>query len=447
MDVLKFLLRLPFTVLKALCWLLSHLFRVLGLLLRPLLGEVNWRGPGWVSPLKAGFARLEQGIDRHPKTIALSVLLLAAAGVAGVYGWHWWQNRPKPIDVAPLTIQNSRVEAVNPERVDYTVAKPAVQALTLRFSQSVAPVTLVGKKVTDGISLKPELAGEWQWQNAWTLTFTPQQPLPMGASYEATLKPDTLLAPQIRIEQTHHTFSVPAFDYQIGSSEYYQDPQDSSQHSAIFNIKFNAPADVQSVEKQLSLGLSAAQGQPEQPLKFTVTWDEKKLNAWVRSTALQPMDHGGAVHLQINSGVKSSRPGNPVARKSDGWVTVPNLYSLSLSDITAEVVDKPGSQGERALIVGFSDAVRDSDVRKGVKAWLLPQKDPRRPASEQTEEEFTTWDVSNVDQSVINRSPVVSLSLNDAEETWQPQFSFKFDAPAKRYLLVSVDAAMTSNGA
>ncbi|NNS07135.1 alpha-2-macroglobulin [Erwinia sp. JH02] len=446
MDVLKFLLRLPFTVLKALCWLLSRLFRVLGLLLRPLLGEINWRGPGWVSPLKAGFARLEQGIDRHPKTIALSVLLLAAAGVASVYGWQWWQNRPKPIDVAPLAIQNSRVEVVNPEGIDYTAAKPAVQVLTLRFNQSVAPVTLVGKKVSAGISLKPALAGEWQWQNAWTLIFTPQQPLPMGASYEATLEPDTLLAPQIRIEQTRHRFIVPAFDYQIGSSEYYQDPQDSSQHSAIFNIKFNAPADVQSVEKQLSLGLSAAQGQPEQPLKFSVTWDEKKLNAWVRSTALQPMDHGGAVHLQVSSGVKSSRPGNPVTRKSDGWVTVPNLYSLSLSDVSAEVVDKPGSQGERALIVGFSDAVRDNDVRKGVKAWLLPQKDPRRPASEQTEEEFIPWDVSNIDQSVINRSPVVSLSLNEAEETWQPQFSFKFDAPAKRYLLVSVDAAMTSNG-
>lgn len=152
MDVLKFLLRLPFTVLKALCWLLSRLFRVLGLLLRPLLGEINWRGPGWVSPLKAGFARLEQGIDRHPKTIALSVLLLAAAGVASVYGWQWWQNRPKPIDVAPLAIQNSRVEVVNPEGIDYTAAKPAVQVLTLRFNQSVAPVTLVGKRSAQGLA-------------------------------------------------------------------------------------------------------------------------------------------------------------------------------------------------------------------------------------------------------------------------------------------------------
>lgn len=446
MDVIKFLLRLPFTAINVLCWLLSRIFLVLGRVLRPLLGEVNWRAPRWVAPLKAGFARLEQGIDRHPKTIALSVLLLLAAGGAGVYGWHWWQNRPKPIDTAPLAIQRSSVQVVNPGEVDYTVAKPAVQVLTLQFNQSVAPVTQVGKPVQTGISLKPSLAGEWQWQNASTLVLTPRQPLPMGATYDVTLQPDTLLAPQIRLEQTRHTFSVPAFDYQIASSEYYQDPQDSSQHSAIFNIKFNAPADVQSVEKQLSLGLTAARGQPEQPLKFSVTWDEKKLNAWVRSGAIQPMDHGGAVHLQVNSGVKSSRPGNTVMRKSEGWVTVPNLYSLSLSDISAEVVDKPGSQGERALIVGFSDAVRDRDVSKVVKAWLLPEKDPRRPADEQSEDAFTPWSLDTIDQSVMNRSAVVALSLNDAEENYQPQFSFKFDAPAKRYLLVSVDTAMTSNG-
>lgn len=275
MDVLKFLLRLPFTVIKALCWLLSRLFWLLGLLLRPLLGKVNWQAPRWFSPLRAGFSRLEQGVDRHPKTIALSVLLLVAAGVAGVYGWHWWQNRPKPIEVAPLTLQHVRAQVVNPAAIDYSVARPGVQVLTLRFDQSVAPVTLVGKPVTTGISLKPALAGDWQWLNAWTLVFTPKQALPMGANYEASIDPDTLLAPQFRIKQTGYPFSVPAFDYQIGSSEYYQDPQDRSQHSAIFNIKFNAPADVQSVEKQLSLGLSAAQGQPEQPLKYSVTWDEK----------------------------------------------------------------------------------------------------------------------------------------------------------------------------
>lgn len=446
MDVITFILRLPFTLLKALCWLLSRFFRMLGWLLRPLLGEVNWRAPRWVTPLKRSVARLEQGVERHPKKIALGVLLLIAAGVAGIYGWHAWQNRPKPIEVAPLTIQQSSAQAVNPEAVDYSAAKPAVQTLTLRFNQSVAPVTQVGKKITEGIRIRPSLAGEWQWQNAWTLVFTPAQPLPMGAGYEVTLKPDTLLAPQIRIDQTSYTFTVPAFDYQIASSEYYQDPQDNSQHSAIFNLRFTAPADVQSVEKQLSLGLTAARGQPEQPLKYSVTWDEKKLNAWVRSSALQPMDHGGAVHLQVNSGVTPSHPGNPVTRKTNGWVNVPNLYSLSLNDISAEVVDKPGSQGERALIVGFSDAVRDADVRKGVRAWLLPEKDPRRPASQQTDEAYTVWDQDNVDQSIIDRSPAVPLSLNDAEETWQAQFSFKFDAPAKRYLLVLTDNAMTSSG-
>lgn len=441
MDVLKFLLRLPFILVNALCWLICLLLRLLGRILRPLLGEVNWRAPVWVAPLKNGFQRLEQGVNRHPKAITASLLLLLAIAAAAFYGWHEWQNRPKPIEVAPLAVQHSQVSAVDPSAVDYSQAKPAVQTLTLRFNQSVAPVTRVGKTVTDGITLKPALKGGWQWQNAWTLTFTPEQPLPLGAGYDVTIKPETLLATQIRIDKTDYHFSTPAFDYQVASTEYYQDPQDSSQHSAIFNIKFNAPADVQSVEKQLSLGLTSAKGQSEQPLKFSVTWDEKKLNAWVRSAPLQPMDHGGFVHLKVNGSVKSSHPGNDAGRKAEAWVTVPNLYSLSVSDISAMVVDKAGSQGERALILSFSDAVRDSDINKAVRVWLLPQHDPRHP-----DEQETHWDRQEVDQAVINQSAPLPLSLNDAEESYQPQFSFKFDAPASRWLLVEVNAAMTSSG-
>ncbi|VTR39848.1 Uncharacterised protein [Serratia fonticola] len=34
------------------------------------------------------------------------------------------------------------------------------------------------------------------------------------------------------------------------------------------------------------------------------------------------------------------------------------------------------------------------------------------------------------------QSTPLTLTLNEAEETYQPQFSFKFDAPAHRFMLL-----------
>ena len=44
MDLLRFILRLPFTV-KGVCRLLGGALSLLGRLLRPLVGNLSWRAP------------------------------------------------------------------------------------------------------------------------------------------------------------------------------------------------------------------------------------------------------------------------------------------------------------------------------------------------------------------------------------------------------------------
>ena len=444
MDVIRFLLRLPFLLVKGFCWLISRAFWLLTLILRPLLGKINWQAPGWVTVFNRGLSRMEQGVIRHPKMISLILLVLLAGGAGSWYGWHVWQNRPKPIDVAPLAIQQVQASVINPQMPDYRLASQPKQVLMLHFNRSAAPIEQVGKTVQQGITLKPALAGEWRWSDDQTLIFTPQKPFPLGEKYQVDVDAKTLLAQQIRLQQTRYDFQIPAFSYQLGDAEYYQDPQNLRQHSAIFNLRFNAPADVASVEKNLTVTVASQQGKAETPIKFTVNWDDKKLNAWVRSETLQSMDHGGVVHLKIGNALKSTLPGNTIESRGEDWVEVPTLYSLRVDDMSALVVDKPGSPSEHALIVGFSDAVRDKDVRGAVKAWLLPQHDPRAATTD--DEEFTTWDLENIDQRVLQQSSALPLQMNDAEEAWQPQFSFKFDAPVHRYLLVQVEPKVTSGG-
>lgn len=106
MDLLRFILRLPFTLVKGVCRLLGGALSLLGRLLRPLVGNFSWRAPAWWAALPRGFLRLESGVDKHPKASGLGLLLLAGAagsaftaGTGGKTGLslsnlhRWWFRR------------------------------------------------------------------------------------------------------------------------------------------------------------------------------------------------------------------------------------------------------------------------------------------------------------------------------------------------------------------
>ncbi len=450
MDLLRFLLRLPFTLIKCLLWILSIILGLLGRVLKPVVGNIDWRAPAWWLAmsgwLRRGWRYLEGGVDRHPKAIGLTMLVLLCAAGSAVYGWHWWQNRPRPIEPAPMVLQNTDLRVINPQAVNYAAQMPAPQQVFFTFNHSAAPLTDIGKVVDKGIALKPAVEGEWRWASGGTLVFTPKSPLPMGAGYEVDFRPDLLLAPHIKLRVTRYEFSAPAFDYTLGQAEYYQDPRDPQKRSAIFNVKFNAPVDVASFEKQIALGLIEGNAKTESRLNYSVVYDQKKLNAWVHSEPLNSLDHGGAVHIAIGKGVKASVPSNATALARESRVSVPTLYSLRVNEARAQVVDAEGAKGERALIIAFSDAVKDKDIRRAVKVWLLPQHNPNDHQAGQGSDDYAHWDVASVENNVLASSTPLDIKLNDAENDYQPQFSFRFDAPAQRAMLVEIDNILTSSG-
>ncbi|WP_300000920.1 MG2 domain-containing protein [uncultured Cedecea sp.] len=450
MDLLRFLLRLPFTLIKGFFCLLAFIFSLSGRLVKPVVGNIAWHPPRWwpvVSGfLTRGFKRMERGVDKYPKTVSLAILLLLGAAGAGVYGWHWWLNRPQPIEPAPMVYQKASVRVRGPETIHYTEQKPAPQQVVFTFNHSVAPITDIDKVVEKGIALNPAVAGEWKWVTGDRLVFTPKQPLPMGASYRVNFSPKVLLAPQIQLQKTEYEFSAPAFGYQLNHSEYYQDPQDPQKRSAIFNVRFNAPVDVASFEKNIALGLREGKGKTESKLKYSVVFDQKKLNAWVHSEPLKPLDYGGSVHMTIAQGVKASVASNATTQSRSASVSVPNLYSLKVDNISAQLVASDGAKGQPVLVIDFSDAVKDKDIRRAVKAWLLPQHNPDDTEAGTGVDDYASWDVGRIDNSVLAQSKPLNIQLNEGENDYQPQFSFQFDAPARRSLLVEIDNVLTSSG-
>ena len=58
MDVLRFILRLPFILLRLAARSLVYLFTLLGFLLRPFTGRIRWAVPGWVKPCSSPISRI-----------------------------------------------------------------------------------------------------------------------------------------------------------------------------------------------------------------------------------------------------------------------------------------------------------------------------------------------------------------------------------------------------
>jgi hypothetical protein len=63
------------------------------------------------------------------------------------------------------------------------------------------------------------------------------------------------------------------------------------------------------VASGVGAGRGRSDGKFNTPLKFTVTYDASKLNAWIHSQPLYLPRDDGAVQLTLDSGVRSSRGG------------------------------------------------------------------------------------------------------------------------------------------
>ncbi|POP46389.1 hypothetical protein CHU32_06455 [Superficieibacter electus] len=450
MDLLRFLLHLPFKIIRLVFRILALILCLLGRLVKPLVGNIDWRAPGWWTAMSGGITRgfrsMERGVDAHPKTIGLTLLVVVCAAGAGIYGWHWWLNRPQPIEPAPIVYQKTTVRVSGPETPDYTAAKPASQEVIFNFSQSAAPITDINNVVSKGISLHPAVEGQWKWISGHTLVFTPKKTLPMGSQYTVDFAPDQLLAVQSKLANTHYEFAAPAFDYYLDEAEYYQDPEDPQKHGAIFNVSFNAPVDVATFEKRISLTLTEGKSKSATPLQYSIVYDPAKLNAWIHSAPLKLLDNGGSVNLTINEGVKAVVPSSPTLIPGKSTVSVPSLYSLKLESASVQTVTNDDGGQQHALIVAFSGDVNIKEVQRTVKARLLPQHDPNDPNARKGSDDYAHWTINDVQNNVLAQSVPVQIQLDEPEKESQAQFSFHIDAPARRWMLVEIDNSLTSSG-
>lgn len=375
----------------------------------------NWQAPPWMHWCKA-----------HPgkSSGSLLILLFSAAGLWKA--WDWYENLPKP--------QTVESNLFAPSLTNYEVDTPQVEPLVIRFEESVAPLDNIGKPLNKGIRLSPTIAGQWRWASDRHLQFQPDGDWPVDQTYNLTLDGDNLLDSNILLDKYQFEFKTAPFSANITDARLYHDPNQPNIQKLVATIHFSHPVATQTVKPALSLllnpGLTYSQGSD-----YELTFDDKRLNAYIHSAPLATPLEPSAIKLEVSKGILAAVGGNSsVGDRTQ--VSVPGRYQLSFSAAKIDFAYNEKSEHEPVLTIESSRPVTDEALKGKVEAWLLPQKSPDGGA----------WNAQNVTDPVLREASRVSLTQNPGAEGLNQLHSFKFKAPVGRYLAVRVAKHVEGQG-
>lgn len=398
--------------------------------LRRLFGHLDWQPPPWWRPIAA---RVDHGVRWAATNRARAAglgLALVATGALALGGAWWWQTRPRPVYVP--------IEVESPVARDLTDRESKPAPLRLRFGEPAAPLAAIGERVDGALRLSPAIAGHWRWEDETTLVFEPDGDWPVGQRYAVELQRGAV-RDGLRLESTRLDFASAPFTAGFDKAEFYQDPVDARARRVVATLRFSHPVDAGSLER----GLRLAAGREARPL--TVTYDEKRVRAYLQSANLDLPDQPLELELRIDGAVRSALGGPALGEARTIQVTVPGRYSLAIDDAGAGYVTNARYESEQVLTLAVNAGTAPAELARRVRAWLLPEQHPDKPAP--ADGRPFDWNTpALVADEILAASTRVELAAVEAADEHPTLHAFRFRAPAGRHLYVRVEAGLESFG-
>ncbi|HKP62741.1 MAG TPA: alpha-2-macroglobulin [Polyangiales bacterium] len=399
----------------------------------------RWEPPPWLQflgrKLRAGFAWSKS--HRLAAAGLFAGLLAIAAG--GVAGYQWWKNRPKPLITAVLLT----APAVTPIE-DKIVPRP----LVLDFERSVAPLQKIGQNVESGIESTPKLEGVWKWATDRQLVFTPKSDWPVGQAYEVRLAKKGLLAEQVLLDTYALQFSSAPFEPRIAEAQFYQDPTDSHMKKIVATFGFSHPVDPNTFEQRLALRFVPSNAEDKAfDVKAHVSYDKHKGKGFVHSDPFDLPKNGASVKLTLKPGTRAASGGPAFDKELSDDVRVPGLYDyFHVRRTDAQIVDNARMEPEQVLIVNCTGGVSEPELSKAVSAWLLPVTNPEEPDENDPERPYSWSNPENISPGILKQARKLALTPIEVEREFSEQHSYRFSAPAERYVYVQVKKGVNAFG-
>ena len=122
-----------------------------------------------------------------------------------------------------------------------------------QLNSPIAPLNMIGKEVTKGVSLSPAISGTWKWTGERTLTFMPKQDWPANQDFIIRLDQSLFDKHALKLADKTVEWVSPYFQASIQSMHLEQDIAGGKDHNIFATITFTHPVDRASLEKNLKL--------------------------------------------------------------------------------------------------------------------------------------------------------------------------------------------------
>jgi alpha-2-macroglobulin len=431
-----------FAVLMKKIWaLLKIILKAPFLLLGKIVGSVSYSPPLWTKKIRIKSERLERGILRSREWSrknrplvygAVGVLALALISWLSWYGYKNWIPHPDWATVA--------VDSPNP--MNLRVQDPKPDPVKFRFSQSVADISKVGIELKEGVSLSPEVAGRWFWENDRTLSFFPEKEWPVGKTFDATFS-KSLMGRKVILESYSVSFSSQPFQVSLSSSEFFQHPTLPKEKKGVVSVRFNYPVDPESFSKRVEAQLVDSKKSTKE-VKFSIQYGPQLLDAYIHSDFLPIPKYDSVLNIEVEKGIRSSLGGDGSENGIKVGIPVPGMFNyFKISTLTAQVVRNEAFEPEHVFIVTTSTGARSEDLAKNFKVYLLPEQNPALQSHVAIDHWASAGEVSAPVQKLMKPIPVETVPSEFENSTVH---SFRFKAPVGRYAYLKIEKGLKSFG-
>ncbi|KTC72431.1 hypothetical protein Lbir_1206 [Legionella birminghamensis] len=416
-------------------------FIAVGAFFALLFGRVQWSSPPWMTGLR------QRAVSRPGlfwgSTVAILLLLSGA-----IYGYVWYKNLPQP-ELISAVITPPDITPLEEELTpDDLVINFGIQKDEL-IPQSVAPLKLIGKEVTEGIELVPDMPGEWAWDSDSRLIFTPEKDWPAGQTYEIRFNKDVFTA-NAKMEKLRYQFSTKPFEAKIAALSFYQDPVDAKNRQIVATVNFNFPVDSNSFEEKAALILQEIKNNQlnldARHYKFTVSYDKYKRIAYLRSEPLSLPEVSRYVQLLIPKGIEAESGSARTAQNISQNLLIPdasNYFKLSAAD--ASIIRNERDRPEQILNLETTLGVTEAAMNKALHVYLLPQNYPAT-ASEPEKPNYEWQNPGEVNAAILALSKPLAMQALPPDRNYASLHSYRFSSNTPQYLYLKLDKGLRGFG-
>lgn len=407
-----------------------------------LFGRIAWTKPQWLK-------RLQTQASAHPtlfwRTVIASLVFLFIV----VLGWHWYRSLPTPPQIIahvtpPELTPLGKTVVPDPLNIHFGMT------LNKRFlPKPVAPLREIGKPIKQGITLTPALAGTWLWESDNHLIFTPAIDWPAGQSYRISFSKE-VFRPGVKMQNWQETFSTRPFTAKIDHFSFYQDPVDPKLKQVVATIHFSYPVDTQSLEKNISLHLQSAKKSfsflSTSSYKYTLTYDEQKRTAYLRSENLPLPKRESFLELTLQKGIKAKAGPGKTAVDEKATVLVPTAESyFKITRAETNIIRNPQDHPEQVLALETSIGVTAAELDKAVHLYLLP-KDYPATTVEAAKLDYQWHDVGEITPAVLALAKPLALKAIPTDIAYATLHSYTFNTLAPAYVYLKIDKGIRGFG-